>query len=123
MKIFNFYSFRKFYMYVLQGQVCSVVEHARYKTEVQNCRKLCTTTAHQVHKKRQILSLPFCTNTKTCPYNVYPLKPHFYIAKLGYAGVYLFFLFLLQNIDCGYSLEPPVRGGSNVYPQSFFEQK
>ena len=35
-----------------------------------------------------------------------PLKPHIYIAKLGYAGVYLFFLFLLQNIDCGYSLEP-----------------
>ena len=40
---------------------------------------------------------------KTCPCNVYPLEPHFYIAKLGYAGVYLFFLFLLQNIDCGYS--------------------
>ena len=55
---------------------------------------------------------------KTCPCNVYPLKPHFYIVKLGYAGVYLFFLFLLQNIDCGYSLEPPRRGGSNVYPQS-----
>ena len=32
-----------------------------------------------------------------------PIKPHFYIAKLGFAGVYLFFLFLLQNIDCGYS--------------------
>ena len=31
----------------------------------------------------------------------------FYIEKLGFAGVYLFFLFLLQNIDCGYSLEPP----------------
>ena len=44
---------------------------------------------------------------KTCPCNVDPLKPHFYIAKLGYAGVYLFFLFLLQNIDCGYSLEAP----------------
>ena len=29
---------------------------------------------------------------------------------LGFAGVYLFFLFLLQNIDCGYSLEPPRRG-------------
>ena len=57
---------------------------------------------------------------KTCPYNVYPLEPHYYIAKLGYAGVYLFFLFLLQNIDCGYSLEPPWRGGSNVYPQSMF---
>ena len=23
-----------------------------------------------------------------------------------------------QNIDCGYSLEPPRRGGSNEYPQS-----
>ena len=45
--------------------------------------------------------------TKTCPCNVYPPEPHFYIAKLGYAGVYLFFLFLLQNIDCGYTLEPP----------------
>ena len=25
-----------------------------------------------------------------------------------------------QNIDCGYSLEPPRRGGSNEYPQSVF---
>ena len=25
-----------------------------------------------------------------------------------------------QNIDCGYSLEPPRRGSSNVYPHSMF---
>ena len=25
-----------------------------------------------------------------------------------------------QNIDCGYSLEPPRRGGSNEYPQIMF---
>ena len=25
-----------------------------------------------------------------------------------------------QNIDCGYSLKPPRRGGSNEYPQSIF---
>ena len=25
-----------------------------------------------------------------------------------------------QNIDCGYSLEPPRRGGSNEYPHSMF---
>ena len=25
-----------------------------------------------------------------------------------------------QNIDCGYSLESPRRGGSNKYPQSMF---
>ena len=28
-----------------------------------------------------------------------------------------------QNIDCGYSLEPPRRGGSNEYPQSMFWAK
>ena len=79
--------------------------------------------------------------TKTHQYNFDPLKPHFYIVKMGFTGVYiiflisaqkqrlwhwglqgytLFFLFLLKNIDCGYSLEPPRRGGSNEYPQSMF---
>ena len=50
--------------------------------------------------------------TKTCLCNVDPLKPHFYIVKLGFTEYTLFFLFLLKNIDCGYSLEP------NEYPQS-----
>ena len=35
---------------------------------------------------------------------------------------YMFYI-STQNIDCGYSLEPPRRGGSNEYPQSIFEQK
>ena len=30
------------------------------------------------------------------------------------------FLISAQNIDCGYSLEPPCRGGSKEYPQSMF---
>ena len=30
------------------------------------------------------------------------------------------FLFSAQNLDCGYPLEPPHRGGSNEYPQSMF---
>ena len=28
-----------------------------------------------------------------------------------------------QNTDCGYSLEPPRRSGSNEYPQSMFLSK
>ena len=44
---------------------------------------------------------------KTSPCNVYPLTPPLYIVKLGFTGVYIIFLFLLQNINCGYSLEPP----------------
>ena len=58
--------------------------------------------------------------TKTYLYNVDPLKPHFYIVKVGFTGVYINFLISAQNIDCGYSLEPPRRGGSNEYPQSMF---
>ena len=58
--------------------------------------------------------------TKTCLYKFDPLKSNLYIVKLGFPGVYIFFLFLLKNIDCGYSLEPPRRVGSNEYPQSMF---
>ena len=38
----------------------------------------------------------------------------------GLHGYTLYFLLLLKNIDCGYSLEPPRRGGSNEYSQSMF---
>ena len=62
---------------------------------------------------------PFCI-TKTHLYNFDTLKHHFYIVKLGFTAVYIIFLILLKNIDCGYSLEPPRRGGSNEYPQSMF---
>ena len=31
----------------------------------------------------------------TCPCDLYPLIPHFYIVKLGFTGVYIFYLFLL----------------------------
>ena len=32
--------------------------------------------------------------------------------------VLIFFHISAQNVDCGYSIEPPRRGGSNEYPQS-----
>ena len=58
--------------------------------------------------------------TKTCLYNFDPFKPHFYIVKLWFTGVYIIFLISAENIDCGYSLEPHRRGGSNEYPESMF---
>ena len=33
------------------------------------------------------------------------------------------FLIFAPNIECGYMLEPPRRGGSNEYPQSMFWSK
>ena len=53
-------------------------------------------------------------------YKEYPLISYLYKAKLWFTGVYLISLFLIQNIDCGYSLEPPRRCGSNVYPRFMF---
>ena len=44
---------------------------------------------------------------KTCLYNFDRLKPRFYFVKLGFTGVYIIFHISGQNIDCGYSLEPP----------------
>ena len=35
--------------------------------------------------------------TRTCLYNFDPLKPHFYIAKLGLKGVYIIFLISAQR--------------------------
>ena len=35
--------------------------------------------------------------TKTCLYNFDPLKPHFYVAKLGFTGVYIIFLISPQK--------------------------
>ena len=58
--------------------------------------------------------------TKTCLYNFDPLKPHFYIVKLGFTGVYIIFLISAQKHGLWYLLEPPRRGGSNEYPQSMF---
>ena len=35
--------------------------------------------------------------TKTYLYNFDPLKPHFYIVKLGFTGVYIIFLIFAQK--------------------------
>ena len=66
----------------------------------------------------------FCCNACSSRKHTYiiltPLNPIFYIVKLGFTGVYIIFHISAQNIDCGYSLEPPRRGGSNEYPHSMF---
>ena len=61
---------------------------------------------------------------------VYPSRKHTYIILtplnptfIYLQGYTLFFLFLLKNIDCGYALERPRRGGSNEYHNLCFEQK
>ena len=80
----------------------------------------CLQTMHKNVKSYFLRKKKGYSITKTGLYNFDPLKPHFYIVKLGFIGVYIIFLISAQNIDCGYLLEPPHRGSSNEYPQSMF---
>ena len=48
--------------------------------------------------------------------NISSPKTDFFSDKI----LLIFFMFLLKNIDCGNSLEPPRLGGSNEHPQSMF---
>ena len=116
---------------------------------MEKIRQICFKVHHDTFMQYKSLMEITCI-TKTCLYKFDPLKPPFYIVKLGFTGVYIIFLISAQkyvfvgirqnrldkavltsthnlcflseqkNIDCGYSLEPPRRGGSNEYPQSMF---
>ena len=61
------------------------------------------------------LMSPFTSRKHT-----YIILTPFYIAKLGFTGVFIIFLISAQKHRLWYSLEPPRRGGSNEYPQSMF---
>ena len=51
-----------------------------------------------------------------------PLTPFLYRKTGVFRGI-LVFLFLIRNMHCGCSLDPPRRGGSNVHPRCVFWQK
>ena len=60
-----------------------------------------------------------CPHYENTPIQIYR---HFHLQKLKffrYKNSEIFHM-SAQNIDCGYPLEPPRRGGSNDYPQSMF---
>ena len=75
------------------------------------------------HTHGDQLGYEFLTHLETYLYNSDPLKPYFIQLIWGLQGYTLFLLFLLKNIDCGYSLEPPRWGGSNGYHNLCLEQK
>ena len=64
----------------------------------------------------------FCFITKTC---LFKYIKNFTTKKGKLSDKKKFDIFHIsaQNINCGYSLEPPRRGGSNEYPQSMFFSK
>ena len=57
--------------------------------------------ANSVNPDQAPLSVSFHHENICYLYNFDPLKPHFYIVKLGFTGVYIIFLFLHKDIYCG----------------------
>ena len=55
----------------------------------------------------------------------YSMNRYFLALKIEHFQPKKFDIFLIfaQNTDCGYTLEPPRRGGSNEYPQFMFWSK
>ena len=112
-------------LHCLQRQGISGLSRTRVKTIAQKRLRSacpCMQSDQNLHYPHEGTLDPQLSKdiTKTCLYNFDPLKPHFYIVKLGFTGVNIIFLISAQSIDCGYSLEPPRQGGSNEYPQSMF---
>ena len=62
---------------------------------------LCLTAIFAVHLQNnwqmENISVVYINITKTRLYNFAPLKPHFYIVKLGFTGVYIIFLISAQK--------------------------
>ena len=76
--------------------------------------------------KKNIMWVPpliwsYASHYENAPIQIYK-KSHLQKLKNFRQKIDIFLIFA-QNIDCGYSLEPPRRGGSNEYPQSMFWAK
>ena len=74
-----------------------------------------------MHWRQSIVSIQALDNS--CYYGHKTSRKYAYIILIPLQGYTIIFLFLLKNIEWGYSLEPPRPGGSNEYHNLYFEQK
>ena len=75
--------------------------------------KIKTTLLHDIWN----IGDPMCIISKTLQFKY---SENFTIKKFFSDKNSDIFHISAQNIDCGYSLEPPQQGGSNEFPQSMF---
>ena len=100
---------------ILQWHFKWVPQHVFVEKQEQEPTEGCNCWLHvsiikelKIHKKNdEVIGPWYVSITKTYLYNFDLLKPHFYVVKLGFTGVYTTFLISAQKIDCGYSLEMP----------------
>ena len=76
-------------------RVCvgSILAFYQIRDENRAKLKISYSCGHRVSKSARYDATLNNYIAKTCLCNEYPLKPHFYIEKLGYAGIYFFSYF------------------------------
>ena len=100
-------------MYALSIPTCSKSLRilTLYQTIPSKCHQHETKHSRDTKRRRgeeQILTTHIKHITKTCLYDVDPLKPQFYIVKLGFTGVIIIFLISAPKHKLWVlSLEPP----------------
>ena len=81
---------------------------------------------YENYRTRRLVRIQISRNIRK---HTFAFRKHAYSAILKISApktesfqikILIFFHISAQNIDCGYSLEPPRRGGSNECPQSMF---
>ena len=111
-------------IWVIAGRTCNPEEKAmpRFK-----CRKQWSFASNVNGKGHDRVLFQFWTQTvyfnslhyENTPIQIYWKLYHQKKKKENFKiKILILFYISAQNIDCGYSLEPPRRGGSNEYPQS-----
>ena len=93
----------------MRGQICITI-YFNMNLTVRNL--VCLTHAHKLFQQEY-------THKEKMPIEIH--TENFTTKKLKFSDKDSdIFHISVQNVDCGYSLEPPRRGGSNEYPQSMF---
>ena len=78
------------FFFLCEFYPCIKTKHTRKKPKKTKTKK--PPKNKQINKKIVVQII-----TKTYLYNFDPLKPHFYIVKLGFKGVYIIFLISTQK--------------------------
>ena len=99
----------------LVSRLCSVVPLYEERLVVKVCQII------TLWKRRQMVKF-YISGISTLLKLAHAINRDFLASKIENFQQKIFDIFLIfaENIDCGYTLEPPSRGGSNEYPQSMF---
>ena len=124
--LFLFYLFFLFFFFKSARPVCNILHFNSIKITLKTFfalkKAICFAFLTQ---KLRIERQLFCPLKRTLRKHAHAIYSNIsqlknVLFQMNFLNIFLIFA---QNIDCGNTLKPPQRGGSNEYPQSMFWNK